>query len=180
MEFLSVQSIALHKKYLETLKLRLSVFESSYPLVAGVDLCGIANTRVRRGEKEEMIRLMSEIKAHEIYFSSFLKAGSILEKNGIISKQFGSEAQFLYELMQYARDKCGFLMIYQNLRGDIRAYAGEEYFRVLKQFDVKLAIDLCEHAYFSDYGFDKEKYLSKALSSLNLSRFMEKNILQNR
>ncbi len=32
-----------------------------------------------------------------------------------------------------------------------------------------LAVDLAEHAYFYDFGFDHEKYLVEAISRLNLS-----------
>ena len=34
----------------------------------------------------------------------------------------------------------------------------------------RLAIDLCEHAYFIEYGFDKERYLEDLLRHLDLSR----------
>ena len=32
-----------------------------------------------------------------------------------------------------------------------------------------LAIDVCEHAYFMDYGFDRERYLVSALPYLNVA-----------
>ena len=41
---------------------------------------------------------------------------------------------------------------------------------VFLKYDVRLAVDLCEHAYFYDYGFDKKSYLKAALSSLDLSK----------
>ena len=170
MEFLSCQSIEMHRKYLDKLKLKLSVFEASYPSIVGEDYHCIDKTRIPRDDRERILGLKSEIEAHEIYFISFLESGASCEKNEIISKQYGSEAKFLYELMRYASGKGGFLFIYFNRAGCIRAYAGENYLRALRYFDVRLAVDLCEHAYFTDYGFDKEKYLSKALSSLNLSK----------
>ena len=33
-----------------------------------------------------------------------------------------------------------------------------------------LCIDLYEHAYFGDYGFDRKRYISAALSVLDLSK----------
>ena len=110
MEFLSHQSIALHREYLDDLKLRLSVFEVSYPLIVGADYHRIDKARIPRDDREKIIKLKSEIDAHEIFFTSFLESGALCEKNGIISKQYGSEANFLYELMRYASDKSGFLL----------------------------------------------------------------------
>ena len=33
-----------------------------------------------------------------------------------------------------------------------------------------LAVDVCEHTYFMDYGFDKQRYLIQSLPYLNLAK----------
>ena len=86
MEFLSCQSIEMHRKYLDKLKLKLSVFEASYPSIVGEDYHCIDKTRIPRDDREKILGLKSEIEAHETYFVSFLKSGASCEKNEIISK----------------------------------------------------------------------------------------------
>ena len=170
MEFLSCHSIGSHCEYLNTLRLRLSVFEASYPCLVGADNKKIARLSLPRGEKERVLALRADILAHEVFFDSFVKCGEPCPQSGIIGEQYGSEARFLYGLMTLARDESGFLLIYLNRHGRAEAYAGADYRGIALRHNVKLAVDLFEHAYFTDYGFDKEKYLSKALSMLNLSR----------
>ena len=180
MDFLSEKSIEMHRGYLDSQKLKLSVFEASYPSIVGQDHREIARSSLPIAEKRQILDLISEIKAHEIFFDSFVKSGVECEKNREISGKFGSEAKFLYDLLRYAADKSGFLALYLNRNGRVCAYVGTDYQRLVLGYDVRLAIDLFEHAYFLDYGFDKEKYLSKALSRLNLSALTPKNMLQNR
>ena len=82
--------------------------------------------------------------------------------------------------MCFAKERSGFLILYIDRYGKIQSYAGLNYVEVLTRYTPLLAVDLFEHSYFIDYGFEKEKYLSSALSNLNLSRLTPKNVLQNR
>ena len=72
MRFLSERNIEMHKEYLNTLILKYSVFEKSYPAILGKDINGIHKTRISTSEREEAARLYSEILMHKIYFSSLL------------------------------------------------------------------------------------------------------------
>ena len=182
MRFLSIENINLHKEYLRQLKLKLSVFDVSYPGVSDAtyqNIAKLAKYRIIRREKREIFRLKSEIEAHEKFFSSFIDNESVCKPNEIILRQYGSEASFLYELLQYSRNRYGFLLVYLDRCARVKCYAGEDYINTMRYNDVALAVDLCEHAYLLDFGFDKEKYLSRALSSLNLSKLKPKSILQN-
>lgn len=179
MRFLSCESNDFHKEHLNTLKLRLSVFEASYSSVHGADYRKISGLRIPRSEKCEILALKAEIEAHELFFNSFVENSERCCKNEIISGIYGSEVKFLYDVLRYAIDKSGFLIFYLKRSSSIGVYAGPDYARVLMHNDARLAVDLFEHAYFTDYGFDKEKYLSRALSNLNLSMLNTKNMLQN-
>ena len=180
MNFLSCENINLHKEYAHNLSLKLSVFEASYPKINNLSYNKISRLKMDRQEKNEVLNLKAEIEVHKLYFNSFISDGERCKRNEFISSTFGSEANFLYEIMCSAKDRTGFLIIYIDGYGKIRSYAGDDYINVLKRYIPKLAVDLCEHSYFIDYGFDKGKYLSSALSSLNLSVITPKIVLQNR
>ncbi len=172
MNFVSESNIARHKEYLRELKLRMSIFEKSYPDMQGAALGGIMRARAARSERELALRLKAEINAHELYFSSFGNSGCRSEK---VRSAYGSEAAFLYRLLCECREaRGGFLFVFAEGRG-VDYYVGEEYARWLVGKSPILALDLCEHAYFMDYGFHRDDYLKAALSRLNLSK-MENRI----
>ncbi len=164
MEFLSERTLELHKEYLNGLILKYAIFEKSYPELLGAGLDGIQRAKISRSEREEAEKLFLEILAHKIYFSSFGKRNLTSER---IKAEFGSEAVFLYQLSEASKKaETGFLLIYED-NGKISFYCGENYRNVLKNKRVKLALDLCEHAYFYDYGFNRETYIYAAVSSFD-------------
>ena len=46
----------------------------------------------------------------------------------------------------------------------------ETIYRLTKTRPDVRAIDVCEHAYFADYGFDKQRYLISALPYLDITK----------
>ena len=175
MQFISEANRQMHEEYLRTLKLEYSIYEKSYPDLVGKSLREITRLRFKnRGELDSAVMKKCEIMAHELYFRSFGNPNSSSVK---VRQAYGSEADFLYE----ASEKCmsadgGFLLIYPDFRGRISMYAGREYKNVLLKFSPALALDLCEHAYFYDYSFDKKSYVSAALSHIALERLMSSNL----
>ncbi len=166
--FVSRESKSKHLEYLRSLNLKYSIFEKSYPEISEKSFREIKRMRIRREEIEELIMLKAEISAHELFFSSF---GKMYQRCTRIKKQYGSEANFLYELRMSAdKAKSGFLLIYEN-DGKIQYYSGENYHGIIITAAPKLAIDLCEHAYFIDYGFERDRYVNSALKYLNISSF---------
>ena len=108
-----------------------------------------------------------EIELHELFFSSFF------EKNMKAKLPFynnSSQAGFLYEAEREAVLGDGlFLIICKSNKGVIcksliRTYAEFPESKPL------LCIDLCEHSYFSDYSFDKRRYVREALLHLNFNK----------
>ena len=172
MKFLSERNVEMHREYLNNLILKYKIFEKSYPELIGCDINGIYKTKIRISEREAAANLFSEIQAHKIYFSSFEKRNSASLR---IKNQYGSVAAFLYAVREMAKEsRHGFLLIYED-REKIGIYCGEEYEKILRCKKVLLALDLCEHAYFYDYGFNKEDYLVNAISYFDLGKIEKSN-----
>ncbi len=167
MNFLSDRSLEMHKEYQNDLILKYRIFEKSYPELKNSDINGIYKSRIQRSERAAAAKLYSEILAHKIYFSSFTEHNSPCER---IKREYGSVAGFLYVIKEKCRE-CdgGFLLIYDD-RGRIFAYCGRDYEKILSSKNVVLALDLCEHAYFYDYGFKKEDYVINAISHFDFSK----------
>ena len=168
MRFLSEKAISLHKEYIEKEKIRLSFFEKIYPNVNIYDFGCLIRSRCK--EKREIASSLMNIRCHEIFFSSY---GGEYQQSAVIREGFGSESLFLHELYKYASEAKGkFVFISKTSKG-IALGAGDEFYLAKLHFPV-LVIDLCEHAYFLDYGFDREKYLKSLLPYLNISLFDKK------
>ena len=172
LSFISDEAYTAHLDYVNTMKLKYSILEKSYPIVKGRSLLEIGKQRLPKDVKCEMINLRCEILCHELYFSSF---GEKFEFSKTINERFGSVPSFLYNLQKIAMNTpFGFLIIYE-CREEFLIYAGSDYSDILLRYNPILSLDLCEHAYFSDYGFSKDKYVKEALSYLKVSVFDKNN-----
>ena len=162
-DFLSERSIFMHNEYLKKLKLQYSVLEKSCPSIIGRDLAEIQRLKVPY--KDEILALKAEIVAHEIFFDSF---GVKNQTSSVIRNSHGSEASFVYELYDAARKTAnGFAFVVRTRKG-VEIYLGAPV-EILKTKNPLLAIDLCEHSYFLDYGFERELYIKNMISYLNLN-----------
>lgn len=163
--FVSELSFGEHFAYRRRLAARLSLLKKSFPARESLDTREILTAHLR-GAERQMLPLAREILLHDVYFSSFSEGR---EKASPALRRYASDAAFRYELLQTARQaRDGFLCIFSDRRGDVRseiASPPDFAFSVCPC----LAVDLAEHAYFYDFGFDREKYLVEAISRLNLS-----------
>ena len=167
MRFLSERNIEMHREYLNGLILKYRIFEKSYPELSGCNIDGIYKAKIPFSERIEAANLYSEILAHKTYFSSF---GNRNSKSERIKNEFGSVAQFLYEIREHSKhSEHGFLLIYDD-KGKLGIYCGAQYEKILRFKKVLLALDLCEHAYFYDYGFKKDEYVLSAISHFDLNK----------
>ncbi len=159
---LSEEALNLHKEHLKKLKLKYSILEKSFPEISGKSIREISRMKLR--EREEILSLLRDIKAHELYFNSF---GREFQSSGALRDKYRTEASFLYELYEAAKStKVDFIFV-SLIGGKIDYEIGSES-SFIKTVPL-LAIDLCEHAYFMDFGFEKEEYLAKIISCLNLN-----------
>ena len=166
MIFLSERNVEIHKSYFNNLILRYRIFEKSYKQIKNKSIRELVNLRLKHSEKAELIKLKAEIDAHKMYFSSFADTNRF---NAAIRHQYGSEAQFFYDLTEYIKTlEYGFVFVYYE-NGIIKYGGGSDYAELIVKKDVRLSIDLCEHAYFTDYGFDRTEYIKNAVKMLDLS-----------
>ena len=173
MDFLSERSIEVHKEYLNNLMLKYKIFEKSYPELSGCDIEGIYKARIPRSEREAAGRLFCEIMAHRIFFSSFASPNTNSMR---IKREYGSVAAFLYKICEVCREaRSGFLFVYED-KGKVKLSCTEEYEDIFRYKRVLLAIDICEHSYFLDYGFNKDGYVINASRYLDLSKIEKSQI----
>ena len=167
MNFLSERNLEMHKEYLNNLMLKYAIFEKSYPALRDADVKAIPKLKIKESEKREAIALLSEILAHKLYFSSFGKPNS---KNEEIRKGFGSEAGLLYSLFcEINKYDGGMLFLYRDGK-NLSYTVTRDYSSIFLSRSPLLALDICEHAYFYDYGFDRRSYVLNSLSHLDLTR----------
>lgn len=169
MRFLSEESVLRHKEYLRGLKLKYSVLEKSYPEIRGLELGEIYRARIDGGTREECLSLFTKIMMHDLYFNSFCDE---LHNSMPVRESFGSEANFLYEIeLEISQhEAAGFLLIFFDRKKRLKFKILEGFSEILLSSAPVLALDLYEHAYFSDYGFDRKRYVKSALSHLNLNK----------
>ena len=168
MDFISQTNYELHREHLRQLKLRMSIFEKSYPEIVGTSCKEILKLPIKRPERVTAAALYADILAHELYFSSFAASNTV---SPAIRKTYGSEANFIYQLTMAAGDSSGFLFVSTDRRGAPQISVHTDPLSAyLSDSTPTLALDLCEHAYFYDYFFDKAAYLRAALARLDLSK----------
>lgn len=162
---LDEKTTEIHKEYLRRQKLRYSVLEKSCPLIVGKGIFEIPRLKgIPSDIKREALLLGSDIMLHEIYFDSF---GIEYPCSELIKKDFRQESSFLYMLFERAKEtKDGFLTVYiKGTKAEIDHVPTGEALRLRPI----LAIDLCEHAYLFDYGFERDEYLKRVLPRLKLN-----------
>ena len=172
MFFLDEDTINKHKEYVHSLKLKNSILIKSFPVLAGKNIAQIAKIRINDDVKKEAMTTRGEIDLHEVYFESFSKERRVINDEAI-KAEFGSVANMLFELKRTSsKIRVGFCGIALG-RKKLQIFACEDYYSIF--FDSKpiIAIDICEHAYFKEYSFDKEGYLGKAIKFLNVNKISE-------
>lgn len=155
-----------HYEFYRAEMLRLSVFERSYPELKGKDTVVLA----RLGQRKEAARRMAELRGsvllHEIYFRSFGERDFL--RSDAVRREFGSESNLLSEIYTRALElPYGFAGI-ALCRGRLSVFAEKSLSAPYNVGEPLLALDVCEHAYYGTYGFDKSGYLDAALRRLRL------------
>ena len=169
-EFLSEENIALHKEHVRQMRLKYSVIESYLPSVKGAKVSDVFRLRLGKDDRRDVLGILPDIVLHDLYFSSFLDRRCV--RCEAVARLYGSEAAYLNFLFQTAQKTDGrFLAIY---RGG-SALAVTDLKEAFVRAEPVLAIDLAEHAYFLDYGFDRERYLVSCLTYLDLTKITSKS-----
>lgn len=166
-EFLSEENISLHREYVRKKQLELSILESSIPGLSGASVADIWHMRLTRRDRQDALALKLETLMHGIFFSSF--SGVSHPRSEYVTRSFGSEAAFLNEVYKLAlAQPYGFVAVFNKGRDIVLGQVLDA--RDIRVHQPVLAIDVCEHAYFADYGFDKRRYLVSALPYLDVTK----------
>ena len=171
--FLSEENIKRHLSYLNSLKLKYSILEKSIPALKGLEGARILKSGLSRKDITDAFSLYCEIYAHKKYFSSFTKTP---KPSLSLRKHYRSENNFCYALRESVKaGNYRYAYVYLDKR------ARPEY-RCIKEPDQQLLndnpillLDLCEHSYFLDYGYEFEKYLTSSIAHLDFSRLDDIN-----
>ena len=165
--FVSERNYAMHREWAEREALRLSV------LLKDVGEVGAPYARVkllcRRGKiGAEAPELYASVALHRTFFDSFSPYCNL--PSAYARSRFGSEAALINSLYTMALgQRCGFVALVKTKEG-ARAVGSERCSDILESGEPLLAIDVCEHAYYGDYGFGREEYVRRALMHLDLAR----------
>lgn len=171
--FLSEDAISGHLAYYRRERCKYSILEKSIPEIRGKSLRELYKMPHSGDLGDEILSRANFLKSHELYFSSFCERRRVCCE---IKKYYSSEAAFLYEISERAlRMQGGFLYILRDKRGRPFAVSSED-LRFGRDFAPALALDMEEHAYFLDYRFNKERFISAALAAFDLNEiFSDEN-----
>lgn len=166
--FLSEDNIKRHIEHLRTLKLKYSIIEKSNPIIASKSMREVATTKMRFEDREEVLNILWQINAHECYFNSFSDNPKRCNK---LKEYYSSPERFIYEVyMQAEKASDGFLFLHLEKNGRPIVSFSDNGRAAFIKYQPVLALDLCEHAYFCDYGFRRDKYIRSALTYFDLAR----------
>ena len=173
--FLSRDSILAHIDYMKNLRHKYSIIEKSYPTLSGRDIFKLKGRELPRSVRDEAAELMREYLSHKLYFSSFSENLTPCEK---IKKYYTSEDAFCYEVLSLARAfNGGFIYVFSDGGSSPRILHSSKTPRVFEREAPTLALDLSEHAYFADYGFERDNYLKSAVARLDIGKlFSDKDL----
>lgn len=172
--FLTAENLKSHIDYMNTVLARYSIYQKSIPALLGRTPAEICKMKLNKSEKNEILSLLSEYLSHKTYFNSFAENDRPCKQ---IRRYYSSEDDFCYRVFERARgEHSGFIYIIKDKRGTPNICHSSELPDAYISATPILALDLCEHAYFADYGFNKEEYLRRAVARLDLSKlFLPEN-----
>ncbi|MBO5909460.1 MAG: hypothetical protein J6Q67_06795 [Clostridia bacterium] len=163
--FLSEENIKMHLEYLNKQKLVYSILQKSYPKLTN-DIKMVYQQNLPREIKKEALTLLCDIKSHEMFFNSFINTPPKCKN---IKKFYSSEERLIYEVYLLAKNnKHGFIYICLDKNAAPIIQYRSEPSDIFIRYEPVLAFDLCEHTYFKDYGFNRERFLGNSLGHLNL------------
>jgi Fe-Mn family superoxide dismutase len=117
---------------------------------------------VDRYNKDEGDKTFNEAGAylHSIWFSQFRSPKNANKPNGaslaLINRHFGTFNDFKKDIKEQAMKLQGSNWVYLSRDGKIKTIKNHA-----KRTDIALLIDWWEHAWFTDYGTDKARYLEQ-------------------
>ena len=168
LRFFSEEAVSLHKEYLRQARLRYSILEDGIKEIKNKKYVDILRQKMDKKDREDVLKELSDITLHKVFFSSFSQYE--YAPSAYVRDAFGSEAELLNRVYSACMSQdFGFVGV-GLVRGKITVVKDTDRVRLLSYCVPRVAIDVCEHAYFLDYGFDKSRYLMACLPFLDLDK----------
>lgn len=166
-DFISEENRTAHAEYYGRMLARISVYEREYPELSGKPLSDIMRLCRRLRGADEISELYADAHLHRVFFGSY--SGEGYQPSHAARELFGSEAAMRDKIFKEAmRLPYGFVAVVRNSRG-AEVIGSESGKKILSAGEPLLALDVCEHAYYGDWGFNKEGYLRAALFFMRLT-----------
>ena len=166
--FLSEDSVARHKEHVRQIRLRYSILQKSETVLKNRDITEIPWQKLPSDLRGEAYSYLSELELHDGFFSSFTDLTFLPLPENCLG--YDNTQQLLNHLYRLGMEDVGGFLAVCKIGRKILAKRLLPPYRELLTIRPLLALDLAEHAYFSDYAFDKERYLLAALPHLDVSR----------
>ena len=166
--FLSEESVARHREHLRQICLRYSILQKSETILKNRDIREIPWQKLPVDLRSEAYSYLSEIELHDAFFSSFTDLTFLPLPENCLG--YGNAQQLLNHLYRLGKEGVGGFAVVYKVGRKILVKRLMPPYRELLTIRPLLALDLAEHAYFSDYAFDMERYLLAALPHLDVSR----------
>ena len=172
LNFMSEDTLRAHLSHLDGLRSRLSFLKKCYPSFKDKTAGELASFRQYSRLPRELFLCALGIFLHEQYFSSFTEIPLPCRE---VKSYYTSENAFCYELLSAARETdSGFVYAVRDKRRGVRIVSDPLCSKPLLA-DRILSLDLSEHAYFSDYGFNRDEYLRRAIAYLDLPKLFSED-----
>lgn len=169
--FLSERAEAMHREHARMIELRYSVMEKSIPQlknIKGRDIREISRQKLNKRDMSDAVQLLGETLAHRLYFSSYRRSSEPLRASADLDRYFIAELQ--NSLYRSAMTQIYGYVCISARRGALIIDSAQSGAELFLRGEPVLLLDVCEHAYFLDFGFDRESYVLAAISHLDLSR----------
>ena len=168
MVFISEENYLKHREAHSADILRLGIIERSAPKIIEAEPKAIARMKAGGPDMLKAAELKASVILHKVFFSSFSARTYVPSEQ--IRREFGSERALCEDLyLAGMRIPRGFVAVLRTRRG-LSVSASESALDIFRLGEPILAVDVSEHAYYGDFGFNKEAYLRSALSHLDLAR----------
>ncbi len=159
---------------MRTLNHKISVIEKSYPALFGKSPEMLLKMHLPRECEREVRELAIDYISHKTYFSSFADNDRPCPA---VKKYYSSENALLYEILELAKgSREGFIYIFSSVNSKPVIIHSEKCRDAFIKHSPKLALDICEHAYFSDYGFQRDLYLRNAVARIDIAKLFPQKI----
>lgn len=165
--FLSEEARSKHRTYAEGLFLREEVLRKGRVRDERT-LIELYRQR-KRQDTETLYAVAAEAFSHRLYFSSFSEYPTVSDA---FCRRFGGLTSFFQRVKEESMAAGRYLYLGTDARGALVSSDRLDVYMRMHRLPC-LCVDVCEHAYFLDYGFEREAYVRAAVSHLDVARLLK-------